>query len=81
MSTLNIYHIDKNRFERIKAQGYQLPTLRPVTSYRKGDSEYHLIDGDHAFCNYCRSVFGSLKAETPAELNDEQYRLNAQGSV
>jgi hypothetical protein len=68
-----VYHIDRCRFERIRAQGYQLPVEREsIKTYPAGDSEYHLIDGERGFCSYCRSMFDSLQAETPADLEMEK---------
>jgi hypothetical protein len=68
---MRTFHIDKNRFERIKAQGYHLGTV-DLAKYPNGDSEYHLINGNHAWCGYCQGEFDSLRAESPAELQMEK---------
>lgn len=76
MSTPRIFHIDISRYERLRAQGWKMEAdSKSPTPYRDGDSVYHLIRGERDFCGDCQQEVESLKAETPAELNDEKIAL------
>lgn len=71
-----IFHIDKDRFDRLRSQGYQLTMSRYNATAVDGDTTYHLIEGERGSCRYCGNmVFDSLKAETPADLDMEKMKL------
>lgn len=71
-----IIHISRERFDRIKSQGWRLIT-QPDTpiSPRMRDTEFHLLDDDSAPCEACGNQFDSVIVDTPAELETLKYTL------
>lgn len=81
-----IFHISQQRFDFIKSQGYgfrhyegsagEAKTIqeRPLTL--PNDTEFHVLDGEYAFCETCGSAFDSVDANSPSEL--ETIKATAQ---
>lgn len=72
-----IIHISRERYEHIRGQGWKLGTF-PASSARKyptGDTEFHLLDGDHGLCETCGVESESIVASDPAELDAAKYHL------
>ncbi len=73
-----LFHISKDRWERIGSQGWKLPSS--LSAKESNDdlvanlladptlSVYHFLDGDKAECSVCGKLVEGLIAETPAEL-------------
>lgn len=70
-----IIHISRERLERVMAQGYSFSVrsrdefTQPVGWAGNGPlTEYHVLNGEQAVCGKCGSLFDSVAADTPSEL-------------
>lgn len=68
-------HISRQRFDFIKAQGFRLPIKGSAEEIQaivqrlgEGDTQYHILDDEFAFCDTCQEAFDSIDANSPAEL-------------
>lgn len=67
---MNVIHISRDRFESIKKQGYQMDISEErLAQMPDGDTEYHILDGEFAWCETCGASAQSVAAWTPAELS------------
>jgi hypothetical protein len=73
-----IIHLSQARYERIRKQGF--PLLFSDVSAEKmpmrfiergpGDTEFHLLNGEHALCKTCNQERSSAVIDSPAELEN-----------
>ena len=75
-----VIHISKERYDKIRAQGYKLPEYPSDDwdSIRKrldgGNTLYHIPNADEDTCSECHAWRASVKVETPSDL--ESLKLN-----
>lgn len=70
-----IIHLSRERYERIKRQGYGHKTYVHPPKAASEDVEFHLLAGESAFCDACGVEVESVKAETPTDIQRIKHGL------
>ena len=67
---MSIIHISKQRMDFIRSCGWALGYVDGDTQavYHEGDTSFHEIDSEIAYCPRCSLMMASVDANDPAEL-------------
>lgn len=75
--TGQVFHISKERYNRICSQGWKLPSVQTAFLANPLQNVYHFLEDDEGECSICKKTVQGLIANSPAELEMAKMADNA----